>query len=347
MLCDVRYRSLARRLAQEGEMKLVRSAAIFFLAAMATRGAAPAHAGGLQIPDEAKQALNTLYSGDADAAIAMARKFQSLEPDHPLGYLLEGEARWWQRYCAAVEIKYGMVEAWKRSKEPEDEYYFRLTDKAIQAADSQLAKQETADLHFFKGMGWALKVRVYGLRNDNRLAARAAVNGRAEMLRALELDPDLADATAALGIYNYYVSTLSPIVKLLRFFMGIPGGDKELGVKQMETAMTRGVVLDVDVRFILARALRQYDEKYERALQIAEPLAVRYPKNPNFLLLLGNLNVELGRKAKASNYFHAVLDLSTADPSCPGCSGCPGCAAGHSCLTHAREIANSFLASLH
>jgi tetratricopeptide (TPR) repeat protein len=327
-------------------MKRARSAAIFFLAAMAALGATPARAGGLEIPPEARQALDILYNGDADGAIAVARKMQFMEPDHPIGYLLETEARWWKRYCAAIEIKYGMVEAWKRSKEPGDEDYFRLTDKAIQAAEAQLAKEDTAEMHFYKGMGWALKVRVYGLRSDNRLAARAAVNGRAEMLRALELDPDLADATAMLGLYNYYVSTLSPIVKVLRFFMGIPGGDKETGVKQMETGMKQGVVMNVDVRFILARALRQYDQKYAQALTIAEPLMARYPKNPNFLLLLGNLNVELGRNAKASEYFHSVVNLAGGS-RCMGCAGCPGCADGNSCVAHAREIADAFLASLH
>jgi tetratricopeptide (TPR) repeat protein len=292
----------------------------------------PARAGGLQISPEARQALGILYGGDSDGAIAIARKMQLSQPDHPLGYLLESEARWWQRYCGALEIKYGMVEAWKRSKEPGDEEYLQLTDKAIQAAEAHLAREETAEMRFYKGMGWALKVRVYGLRSDNRLAARAAVNGRAEMLRALELDPDLADATAMLGLYNYYVSTLSPIVKLLRFFMGIPGGDKETGVKQMETGMNRGVILNVDVRFILARALRQYDQKYEQALSIAEPLTARYPRNPNFLLLLGNLNAELGRNPKASEYFHAVLNLP---------------AANSACTAHARDLANSFLVSLH
>ena len=40
------------------------------------------------------------------------------------------------------------------------------------------------------------------------------------MLRALELDPQMADATAVLGVYNYYVDTLSGIVKLLRVFHG-------------------------------------------------------------------------------------------------------------------------------
>jgi tetratricopeptide (TPR) repeat protein len=292
----------------------------------------PSGAGGLKISPEARQALDILYHGDAPGAIAAARKIQSAQPEQPIGFLLEGEARWWQRYCAAIETKYGMVEAWKRSKEPEDEDYFQLTDKAIQAADAQLARGETAEMHFYKGMGYALKVRVYGLRSENRNAARAAVAGRAEMLRALELDPDLADATAVLGLYNYYVSTLSPIVKLLRFFMGIPGGDKELGVKQMETGMDHGVVMDVDIRFILARALRQYDQKYDRALEIAEPLIGRFPRNPNFLLLVGNLNVQLGRNAKAAEYFHAVQALP------PGASPC---------ADHARELANSFLATLH
>jgi tetratricopeptide (TPR) repeat protein len=292
----------------------------------------PSRAGGLTISPEAKQALDILYNGDSDAAIAAARKIQLAQSDHPLGYLLEGEARWWQRYCAAIEIKYGLVDAWKRSKEPQDENYFQLADKAIQAADAQLARAETAEMHFYKGMGYALKVRVYGLRSENRNAARAAVAGRAEMLRSLELDPDLADATAVLGLYNYYVSTLSPIVKVLRFFMGIPGGDKELGVKQMETGMIHGVVLDVDVRFILARALRQYDQKYAEALKIAEPLAARYPKNPNFLLLLSNLNAELGNNPKAAEYLQAVLALP------PGTSDC---------ADHARDLAQAFLKSLH
>ena len=108
-------------------------------------------------------------------------------------------------------------------------------------AEAQLAKSDTAEMHTYAGLGWALKVRVYGLRDENRNAAHAAVNGRREMLAALKLDPDMADATAGLGVYNYYVDTLSPLVKLLRIFMGIPGGDKQLGIKQMEVGMNRGL----------------------------------------------------------------------------------------------------------
>jgi hypothetical protein len=290
-----------------------------------------AWATGITLPPEVLTAMDKLYDGDPDAAIAIAHEVEYAQPDHPLGYLLESEAIWWKRYCAACEIKYGIFDPWKRSKEPDDAGFLALTDKVTQLAEAQLAKSETAEMHTYAGLGWALKVRVYGLRDETRNAARAAVNGRREMLAALKLDPETADATAALGVYNYYVDTLSPIVKLLRIFMGIPGGDKQLGMKQMEVGMNRGVFLAVDVRFILARSLRTYDQKYEEALTVAEPLASRYPHNPIFQLLLGNLNAELSRNAKASEYFHAALAMSIPD---------------NACATRIRDIANSFLVSL-
>jgi tetratricopeptide (TPR) repeat protein len=294
--------------------------------------ATPTRASDLTLPPDAQHVLDTIYGGNPEEAVPLARAIEQSRPQDPIGYLVEGEALWWKRYCAACEIKYGMIEAWKHEKQHDDEAYFALTDKAIQLAQSQLAKSETAEAQFYAGMGYALKVRVYGLRSENRNAARAAVNARTHMLRALELDPQLADATAAVGIYNYYVDTLSPVVKLLRFFMGIPGGDKEKGVEQMEVGMNQGVLLAVDVRFILARALRQYDRKYEQALVVAQPLVERYPQNPLFLLLLGNLNAELGRTAKAADYFRSVHQLPALATPCAG---------------HSREIASLFSATLH
>lgn len=292
----------------------------------------PTRAASPDLPPEAQKALRAIYSGDTQHGAALARAFEEAQPQNPLGYLLEGEALWWQRYCEACEIKYGMVEAWKHSKRRDDEAYLALADKAIALAQAQLGNSDTAQLHFYAGMGYALKVRVYGLRGENRAAARAAVAARAHMLDALKLDPQMGDATAAMGLYNYYVETLSPIVKFLRFLMGIPGGDKQEGVRQMQIGMIQGKLLAVDVRFILARALRQYDHQYEQALPIAQPLVARYPRNPLFLLLVGNLDEELGRNAAAQENFRAVEQLPD-EPASP-------------CLARARDLARTFSASL-
>jgi tetratricopeptide (TPR) repeat protein len=289
-----------------------------------------ARAGSIALSPEARQAMELLYAGDPDSAIPIARWIQKDRPSHPLGYLLEAEALWWKRYCASCEIRYGMMDAWKRGKQPADDAYLAVAAREIEAAEAQLAKSETAESHVYAGLGYALRARLYGLRGENHSVARASVKGRAEMLRALELDPQQADATAVLGVYNYYVETLSPVVKLLRIFMGIPGGNKEEGVRQMELGARQGVLMAVDARFILASLIRQYDLQYEQALSLAEPLTERYAHNALFLLLAGNLNAELGRKAKAAAYFRAALESKAPDPAC---------------AARAREMSTAFLSS--
>jgi Flp pilus assembly protein TadD len=168
------------------------------------------------------------------------------------------------------------------------------------------------------------------LRGESRKAAHASVAGRAEFLHALQLDPDEPDATAGLGIYNYFVDSLSGAVKILRFFMGIPGGSKEEGLRQMKIGIERGALMKVDTQFYLARNLRTFDHKYEAAASFAEPLAARYPRNPVFLLLAGNVNAELGRREKAGAYFRSALDVAISDPDC---------------AARVRQVANALLAS--
>ena len=59
----------------------------------------------LPLPPEARLAMDKIYSGDPDAAIPIARSIQQSRSDHPLGYLLEAEALWWKRACAAHSSK--------------------------------------------------------------------------------------------------------------------------------------------------------------------------------------------------------------------------------------------------
>jgi hypothetical protein len=290
-----------------------------------------AWAGHLTLSSEAARALDQTYSGEPDAAIATAQAIERSHPDSPVGYLLEAEARWWKTYCASCEIKWGMLDAWKRPKQVGDDAYFALADKAIELARAQIVKSDTAEPHVYVAIGFALKARLYSLRDEKRAIAHAGVAARAECLRALQLDPDMADATAMLGLYNYYIDTLSSIAKMLRFFMGIPGGKKEEGIGQMRTGMEQAAFLAVDTRFYLAKNLRTYDQHYAEAVQVAEPLGSRYSQNPVFLLLLGNLNLELGRKEKAAEYFRAVETTQVSDSAC---------------ATRARDLANTSLAAL-
>lgn len=294
----------------------------------------------LKLPPDAKQAIDKMYSGDPDGAVTILRGLQQSQPQNPLGFLLEGEAQWWKVYCAESQVKYGVVDAWKRGKKHEDESYLELADKAINLAQAQIAISDTAEMHLYAGIGWALKARMHGLRGENRAVAHAGVAARSEFLRALQLDPQTADATAGIGLYNYYVDSLPGIVKFLRVFMGIPGGNKTEGIQQMQTGIDHGVLTPAEMRFYLARNLRNYDQQYEHAIAVAEPLVKQYPNNPIFQLLLGDLNAKMGRVEKAAEYFRAA-----AGPSAPQCGSCPTCSSCSSCANHARDLANSLLGS--
>ena len=281
-----------------------------------TLSATTARAQILNPPREATEGLELLYSGDPDAAIERFRSLQNRQPDHPLGYLLEDDARWWQILCESAEYKWGMVDAWHREKPRKDTAFFELADKVIALSEARLKEEETAEMHFYAGMGYAFRARLLALRDERRTTARAGVKAREHFLRSIALDPNLADSYAGLGLYNYYVDTLSAMARVLRFFMGIPGGDKRVGMRQLERAMKEGELTRVEARFYLAKNLRNYDRDYERAAQVAEPLVAEYPQNPIFHLLLGDINAKLRRKEKAAASYGQAAEIALRDPDC-------------------------------
>ena len=223
-----------------------------------------AAAGSLSLPPATMGILQEIYSGRFDLAIPQAQALQREQPQHPLGYLLETEARWWQVWCFAAEYKYGMTLPRHKDRQPSDQAYLELAAKAESLATTSLAQQETAEMHFYAGMAEAQMARMYSLRGENRATARVGVRAREHFLKALALDPSLVDADLGLGLYNYYVDTLSTVARVLRFFMGIPGGSKEEGIRQLRRAMEHGQLTATSARFYLAMDLHNYDQKYSK-----------------------------------------------------------------------------------
>src|SRR5271170_2208216 len=282
----------------------------------ATLFAFTARADKLTLPPEGSATLDKIYSFDLNAAIADAQHLQTEYPDRPLGYLLEADALWWQIFCTSAEFKYGMTDARHRAKLASDQHYLDLAAKASSIALAQIKIHETAEMQFYVGMGDAFSARLYGLRGENRTTARYGVHGREHFLRAIQLDPELADAEFGLGLYNYYVDTLGAIAKLLSFFMGIPGGNKQEGIRQLELDIAEGVLTPAAARFYLALDLHRYDQQYEKALAVIGPLVEKYPSNPLFQLARGDLYAKLGRKEQALACYRAAAALPVQDAEC-------------------------------
>jgi tetratricopeptide (TPR) repeat protein len=290
--------------------------------------AQPSHS---TLPHEAPAILDKIYSFDLQGAVEAAKRMQQESPDHPLGYLLEAEALWWHIWCTSADFKYGMSDARRRPKLVSDQRYFDLVARALLLAEAQIKQGESAEMQFYAGMAEASAARLYGLRGENRNAARAGVRGREHLLRAKVLDPNLADADLGLGLYNYYVDTLSSLARILRFFMGIPGGSKQEGVRLLEHAIGQGSLTSHVARLYLALNLHRYDQQYEKALAVLTPLVEKYPGNPLFQLARGDLYAKLGRKQQALACYRAASALSLQDAECQ---------------THVQELARISIAAL-
>ena len=274
---------------------------------------APARASTLTLSPETPAILDKIYSFDLGAAVETAKRMQQERPNHPLGYLLEAEALWWRIWCTSADFKFGMSDARRRPKLEADQHYIALSTKALSLAEAHIKQSESAEMQFYAGMAEASLARLYGLRGENRNAARSGVRAREHLLRAKALDPDLADADMGLGLYNYYVDTLSAAARILRFFMGIPGGSKQDGLRQLKHAMAQGVLTSQVARFYLALNLHRYDQQYEQALNVLGPLVEKYPANPLFQLARGDLYAKLGRKQQALACYQAAGALPVQD----------------------------------
>jgi tetratricopeptide (TPR) repeat protein len=290
---------------------------VFFLAPSRAR---PEPHGKLFLPPITSTILDHIYSGRRDLALPEIRQLQQEVSDDPLGYLLEAEAEWWKIWCVSAEFKYGMTTARHRDKLPADQHYLELAAKAYSLAEASLRRHDSAEMRLYAAMADALAARLYGLRAENRATARVGVRARENFLTALAMDPSLSDAYTGLGLYNYYVDTLSTFARVLRFFMGIPGGSKEEGIRQLQRAIHDGQLTPPLARFYLSMNLENYDRRYEEALQVIGPLVDKYPANPIFQLVRGDLYAKLGRKQLAEACYRAAASAASQVPEAECCA---------------------------
>jgi hypothetical protein len=260
---------------------------------------------------EGVRGMNLLMDGDLQAAIEVCRQIQAKDPQSPVGYLLEADATWWKIYYETGNlVDPDVFEAVNALVTPYDSHFNDLLNAALSKAEVRLeTKQDVARSYLYVGMTYALKARLIGLRGKDDLAtARAGKKMRSALMKALALDSNLKDAYLGLGIYNYFVDTLPTIIKILSIFIALPGGDRELGLKQLYDAAQQGELCSSEAKFYLAKDYSRTNEKlYGKSLQLFGELRRDYPHNPLWPLIIGSLHFRLGQNQQGEALYREVL----------------------------------------
>ncbi len=266
--------------------------------------------------EDARRGLTLLMDGDPDAAIEIFRQIERQDPQSPLGYLLEADADWWKIYYTTGNlIDPDVFDVVSTETTPYDAHLEDLVHAAISKAAARIrAHQDEARNLLYQGTAYAVRARLAGLRGKDLPAARAGKKMRSLLLAALEADPNLVDAYLGVGIYNYFVDTLPAIVKLLKFFIGLPGGSRELGLKQLQQAADEGELARGEAKFYLAKDFsRQNERQYSKSLELFQELAREFPHNPLWVLLAGSLDCRLGQTPQCETIYREVLKKTAGD----------------------------------
>jgi tetratricopeptide (TPR) repeat protein len=260
-----------------------------------------------------RHGLDLMMDGNLDRAIEIFRDIQKKDPQSPLGYLLEADAVWWRIYYATANLTDPDVfAATDLPSTPYDAHFKDLVNATISKSEARIrAQQDVARNYLYQGMAYALRARLEGLRDRDLPTARAGKKMRSLLLKSLELDPNLTDAYLGVGIYNYFVDTLSAIVKILSFFIGLPGGNRVRGLQQLQMAAEKGDLARAEAKFYLAKDYSRPNERqYARSLELFQQLANEYPHNPLWPMLIGSLHCRMGNIQECETRYREVYRIT-------------------------------------
>jgi tetratricopeptide (TPR) repeat protein len=267
-------------------------------------------AGGDRTIDGARAGMKMLMNGSPDEAIKTFQQIQQDDPESAVGYLLEADATWWKIYLTIGNlVDPDVFDVANTQKSAYDARFEEILNVAIRKAEASIhAQRDVARNYLYEGLGYGLRARFTGLRDSDLPTARAGKKMRSLLLQAVATQPNLNDAYLGLGIYNYFVDTLPTLVKLLKFLIGLPGGSRDLGLQQLETAANKGDLVRSEAKFYLAKDYsRGTEQQYAKSLQLFQELELEYPENMLWKLLVGSLEIRLGRVDEGESRYRAVL----------------------------------------
>jgi tetratricopeptide (TPR) repeat protein len=176
---------------------------------------------------------------------------------------------------------------WQIALDPDDRsfdaQFSQQVDFAIGATDAWTKREpERAEAWFYHGAAYGARVQWRVLRGERLAAARDGKHIKESMERALALDPGMHDAKFGVGMYRYYAATAPAALRMLRWLLMLPGGDRAGGLQQMIAAHNDGRLVRGEADYQLHVIYLWYERRFDEALALIDSLRARYPRNPLF-----------------------------------------------------------------
>ncbi len=241
------------------------------------------------------RASDLLLNLDTDAATTECRRLLSTPEGEALG-----------RFCLSLVT---LTRAEDQDEPGKDlDRFLEQASEALAAAQAQeRAAPSDAYVKLLLGMIHGSKAIVDGSRKNYLAALHGVREAHRYFQDAQQLDPALVDASYGLGLYHLTMGRLPGIVKPFAAIV-LPGGNPELGLKELERVAEHGAYLKATARVVLLQLYAGSEQNYAEALRLGQDLLRRYPGNPDLYFATAHAASELGRFEEALDIARRVGD---------------------------------------
>ena len=250
---------------------MIRAALVFAagVSVLAAQTPAPAPIRGLSGAAALARTYDTILDADFDSA--ETRRAETCPPAAP-------------EFCDVLDA---VAVSWEIALDPDDRRHDHRFSTAAEAAITSTEawterEPQRAEAWFALGAAYGTRAQWRVLRKEPVAAARDGKRIKEVLERALALDPTLHDAKLGLGMYRYYADVAPTALRMMRWLLVMPGGDRAAGLRQMIEARDRGQVLPGEADFQLHLIYLWYEGRFVEGLAIVRDLQARYPHNPLF-----------------------------------------------------------------
>lgn len=243
------------------------------------------------------KSINSMYNFDFPTAERDFAVIMYQYPEHPLPDFLMALGYWWRIEIDVTNKRYDNIFI---------QYLERANEKAEKLLDKNPKNKEAA---FFLAAGYGFQGRLYSERQSWTKAAFAAKSALKYMELSRgeeEFNPELLLGDA---LFNYFSVWIPEEYPLMRPVMALfPKGNKELGLRQLETVASTAFYTRVEAQYFLFRLYASLENKPYEALRISEYLHGKFPNNPYFHRSYARHLYSVGRWTESLKQSQEILE---------------------------------------
>jgi hypothetical protein len=205
-----------------------------------------------------------------EAEIEFARIRKSY-PDHPVTYLMNGMKTYWENYPLITTS----------AKRPDFERDMR---RCIELCETRPDPDNEAEYLLANLCARGLLLLFYADNDLTREVIPLATSTYKYLRRSFDYENTYSDFSYFTGLYNYYREAYPeahPVYKPLTALF--PKGDKKKGLKELNRAAGKSIVLKAESTTFLSYIYLTYENNYYEAVGFSQALHDRYPSNEQYL----------------------------------------------------------------